>query len=211
MKVAIFGAAGGIGHHAVQHSLDKGYEVVAYVRSSEKLVVENDNLQVVEGELHEYEKINQALKGCDAVIYTVGLPLKYSYPEMFSLAGHQTVIKAMKENNIRRFIDWSTPSISSDRDVKSFITVVPGFMASILFKKAKKELILIANLIKESDLDWTIVRFMAPKNTEFTGQVKAGFGDVKMSFNISRADIAYFMVNQLSDDQYINAMPIIGS
>lgn len=52
---------------------------------------------------------------------------------------------------------------------------------------------------------------MAPKNSPFTQQIKVGFGDVKLNFNISREDIAYFMVNQISNNKYLHSMPIIGS
>ena len=41
MKIIIFGATGGIGHHAVRHALEKGYEVVAYVRSPQKMTMEH--------------------------------------------------------------------------------------------------------------------------------------------------------------------------
>lgn len=50
-------------------------------------------------------------------------------------------------------------------------------------KISKKEIIAIANAILTTDLDWTIVRFMAPKDTPYTGKIKVGFGNVKMSFN----------------------------
>lgn len=63
---------------------------------------------------------------------------------------------------------------------------------------AKKELIHIADMITASNLNWTIVRFMAPKDTPFIGNVKVGFGDTKMNFNISREDIGSFMVEQLN-------------
>ena len=76
---------------------------------------------------------------------------------------------------------------------------------------AKKEIIYIADMITESKLKWTIVRFMAPKDTQFTGNVKVGFGDTKMSFNISREDIGAFMVKQLSNKTYEYSMPTIGS
>ena len=68
-------------------------------------------------------------------------------------------------------------------------------MASIFLPKAKKILIEVDKLVRDSNLDWTIVRFMAPKNSPFAKKVKVGFGDVKMNFKISREDIAYFMVN----------------
>lgn len=211
MKVIIFGATGGIGKHAVKHALDKGYEVVAYVRNPNKVEIKDERLQVIKGELNEYEKIRSAMQGCDAVISTIGVPMKFKYETMHSLQAHENIVKAMHEVGVTRIIDWATPSIHFKDDVKSMITVVPGVMASILFKKSKEELIKISEVITNSDLEWTIVRFMAPKNTDFTGNVKVGFGDTKMSFNISRSDIAKFMVDQVDATEYVNSMPIIGS
>ena len=65
-------------------------------------------------------------------------------------------------------------------------------MAGIMFSKAKAEMVAIGQMLKESDLDWTMVRFMMPQDTAYTGKVKAGFGDVKMNFAISREDIIFF-------------------
>ena len=50
-KVTIFGATGGIGRHAVRHALEKGYEVVAYVRNPGKVKEEHPRLTMVKGEL----------------------------------------------------------------------------------------------------------------------------------------------------------------
>lgn len=211
MKIAIFGATGGIGKFVLQYSLEQGYEVNAYVRNPKKINISHENLLVIEGQLDDYEKIKQAIKGCDAVISTLGVPMKFTYQSMDSLKAHKNIIKAMQELNVSRLIDWATPSVSFKNDKRSFITVVPGIMASIVFPKAKKEIVKIATEIKSSNLDWTIVRFMAPKNTKYTGEIKVGFGDIKMNFNISRADIAYFMVQQVSSNKYIHSMPIIGS
>lgn len=49
------------------------------------------------------------------------------------------------------------------------------------------------------------------KDTPFTGHVAAGFGDKKMNWAISREDIAAFMVEQLTNDQFLHKMPIIGT
>lgn len=103
------------------------------------------------------------------------------------------------------------PSVHFEKDTKSFITIVPGIMAGILFNKAKEEMVAIGEMLKASDLDWTLVRFMAPKDSDYKGNVKVGFGDVKMNFDISREDIGAFMVEQVESIQYIRSMPIIGS
>lgn len=210
MKVIIFGASGGIGKFAVKHALEKGYEVIAYLRNPSKLTIKHKNLTIIEGELNNYNAIKNAISGCNAVIWCVGIPMK-KYKHMDSLEGHKNLIKAMNECGIERLIDWATPSVHFEEDKKSFVTVVPGFMAGILFPMAKNEVINIADMITSSKLKWTIVRFMAPKDTPYTGKVKVGFGDTKMNFNISREDIGAFMVEQLSKKKYEYSMPIIGS
>lgn len=121
------------------------------------------------------------------------------------------ICKAMEANHVKRLVDWGTPSVHFEQDKKSLITVFPGIIAGILFSQAKKEMLKIAKVLQESDLDWTLVRFMAPQNTGYTGNVKVGFGDTKMKFSISREDIGAFMIKMLESDTYIRSMPIIGS
>lgn len=72
-------------------------------------------------------------------------------------------------------------------------------------------MVAIAKRIETSGLDWTIVRFMAPKDIPYTGKIKVGFGDTKMNFGVSRADIGTFMVEQLDNSCFVGEMPIIGS
>lgn len=210
MKVIIFGATGGIGKWAVKHALERGHEVTVYVRNSKK-VTPQDHLTIIEGQISDRSAMDAALAGQDAVIWCVGIPLKRKYEGMDSLEGHKVLLAAMKKNGVKRLIDWGTPSVPFAKDKKSFITVVPGILAGIGLTQAKKEMCAIGDLVSDSDLDWTIVRFMAPKDTPYTGKVKVGFGDVKMSFNISREDIGAFMAKQLDSKEYIRSMPIIGS
>lgn len=210
MKVIIFGATGGIGKWAMKHALDKGHEVSVYVRNAKK-VQPQDNLTVIEGQIDNQAAMDAALAGQDAVIWCVGIPLKRKYARMDSLDGHKVLLKAMEKNDVKRIVDWGTPSVPFEKDKKSFVTVFPGIAASIALTQAKKEMVGIGDMLKASDLDWTMVRFMAPKDTPYIGKVKVGFGDTKMSLNISREDIGAFMVEQLDDDKYIRSMPIIGS
>lgn len=210
MKIAVFGATGGIGKHTVQHALNRGYEVNAFARNPDRLPISHKNLVTIKGEINDYDAVKNAIKGCEAVIWCVGIPMK-KYEGTPSLDGHKVLIRAMRECGITRLIDWATPSVSFERDKKSFITVVPGILAGIALKQAKHEMVSIGKLVSESELDWTVVRFMAPKNTPYTGNVKVGFGDVKMSFRISREDIGAFMVEQIESKKYICSMPIIGS
>lgn len=117
----------------------------------------------------------------------------------------------MKETGVKRLVDWGTPSIPFEKDKKSSITVVPGIMAGIALTMAKEEMVEIGKLVQASGLDWTFVRFIALKDTPYTGNLKVGFGDVKMSFAVSCEDIASFMVEQVESKQYLHSTLIIGS
>lgn len=211
MNVLIFGASGGIGKWAVQYALQDGHHVTAYVRHPEKVQISSEQLTLIQGQITDKERITEALSGQDAVIWCVGVPMKRKYPVMQSLEGHKILIEAMKEQGVKRLIDWGTPSIRFEQDKNSLITVAPGILAGIAFPQAKKEMIAIGQLVQASELDWTLVRFIAPKDSSYTGNVKTGFGDVKMNLSISRKDIGAFMVKQLHDDRFIRSMPIIGS
>lgn len=211
MHVLIFGGTGGIGQYAVRHALQNGHQVTAYVRRPEKMQTSGAGLTVIQGELTEEEKIAEAVSGKDAVIWCVGIPMKRRYPGMASLEGHKILIREMREQGVKRLIDWGTPSISSERDQKSFLTAAPGILAGIAFPQAKREMVAIGELVRTSGLDWTLVRFLAPSDTPYTGCVKVGFGGEKMKFRVSREDIGAFLAEQLDSSRFIGQMPILGS
>jgi putative NADH-flavin reductase len=211
MKVLIFGATGGIGKWALKHALEKGHEVTAYVRNPSKLKEQHERLRVIEGEISDLTAMTDAMQGQEAVIWCVGVNMNDKLVKDDELRGHENLLKAMKANGVRRLIDWATPSVKAKGDHWSFITLVPPFMASFLFPNGKRELKAIANLIEKSETDWTIVRFLAPKDTPYTGNVRVTFGDKHVNFKISREDIGAFMVQQLTSDEYLHKMPIIGS
>lgn len=69
MTITVFGATGGIGRQAVIYALEKGFFVKAYVRNPKKLGIEHPNLSVIVGELNEYSKMRNAIKGCGDLLH----------------------------------------------------------------------------------------------------------------------------------------------
>jgi putative NADH-flavin reductase len=211
MTIAVFGASGAIGKLLIRQALDNGYNVRAYVRNPSKLALEHPNLETIQGELNDFSKIKLAISGADVVISTLGPPLKRKYDDFSVLEGHKNIIKAMETENIKRLITIATPSVRSTEDIPSLATKMPTIMAKIFFPSAYKEIVQLGEAVKASRLDWIIVRFIAPNNKPPTGKVKITFGDTKINWGISRADIADFILKQTKDNKYVRSMPIIGN
>ena len=211
MKVLVFGSTGGIGRQVVKYALKNGVDVVAYVRNPTKMGFTSSRLTIIKGDITNYEEIKRAMRGCDVVINCLGISLKPFDKDYPAVAANILIIKAMKEGDVKRYITWATPSVKARGDKKSYITLIPSVMAGLFLPNAKRALVSIAQEIEKSGLDWTIVRFMAPNNKPSIGKVKVSFGREKLSFNISRSDIAKFMVDQIDSSKYIHKMPIIGS
>jgi putative NADH-flavin reductase len=211
VRITIFGASGAIGKLLIRQALDNGYNVRAYIRNLSKLNLKHPNLETVEGELHDYGRIKQAISGADAVISTLGPPLRRKYDDFSVLEGHRNILKAMGTENIKRFITIATPSVRSAEDKPSLATKMPAIMAKIFFPSAYEEIVQLGEVVRTSQLDWTIIRFIAPNNKPRTGKVKISFGDTKINWAISRSDIADFIFKQTQDNKYVRSMPIIGS
>lgn len=209
--IAVFGATGGIGSHVVKAALERGWAVRAYVRNPAKLSIEQPSLTVVEGQVDEYAKIKGCIDGCDAVVVALGICMRPGANDRSSLAAYGNILRSMEECGVRRLVGWSTPSVSSDEDVRSFATVLPGLMAGIFLPGAKKVLTEAAGMVRASDIDWTLVRFMAPNDKPAISEVRVSFGESHLSFAIPRESIARFMVDQVESDEYVRRMPIIGS
>ena len=76
MQITVSGATGGIGRHVVDQALADGHDVVAYVRTPDKLGRYTPRLRVVVGELSDPAAIQQAVQGSRAVISALGPSLK---------------------------------------------------------------------------------------------------------------------------------------
>jgi putative NADH-flavin reductase len=116
LVITVFGGSGAIGQFLVKHALDKGYSVKAYMRNPAKFVPTHINLEIIKGTLDDYAGIYSAISGANAVISTLGVPMK-RYEGQEVLDGHINIIKAMKAQNVSRFITLATPSVRFEKDL----------------------------------------------------------------------------------------------
>jgi nucleoside-diphosphate-sugar epimerase len=211
MNVTVFGATGGVGRHVVGQLLDEGHRVTVYVRNPQK----NEGVEphrVIVGELDDRDRIGAAIEGSDAVISALGPSLKRSTPAGPLTHGTHLIVEAMQQYGVRRFIGLATPSLRDPRDGRHWKHTVLPLMAGLAFPNALKELEGMTSAVTDSPLEYTIARITQPTDKPATGKVRSGFlGHDKVGSSMTRADIATFLVGQLSDDRYLRAMPAISN
>lgn len=204
-NIIIFGATGSIGKELVPLAINTGYSVTAFVRNRSKITVSNNNLNVIEGDVLDAMTVERAMKGQDVVLVTLGAGRKGQVREQ----GTANIIRAMEKEGIRRLICQSTLGTGDSNSKLNF------FWKKIMFGWFLKEAFLDherqENLVRKSDLDWTIVRpgaFSDGPRTEsyIHGKVPES---VSLKLKISRADVASFLLKQINEDQYIHQSPIL--
>ena len=72
MNVAVFGATGRTGRLVVGKALDAGHRVTAFARDPSKLGASDERLRVVEGDVYDRVRVEEAVAGQDAVVSAVG-------------------------------------------------------------------------------------------------------------------------------------------
>lgn len=158
MKIAVFGATGGLGQQFLNKALEKGHEIVAYVRSPDKITYEHKDLKVIKGDVFDKEKIAETLKGLDAVFIT--WRMRTQRIPLFS-EGTQNVVDAMKENGMKRLIVMS--EYAYGEHYRNFGLVARG-LTKIYEKTARFQIgerTKQDDVIYNSGLDWTINRIRA--------------------------------------------------
>ncbi|MGD0477169.1 MAG: SDR family oxidoreductase [Nitrososphaerales archaeon] len=209
-RITVFGATGGTGKQLVKQALAAGYEVVAYARDPSKLNISNEHLTVVLCELSDRLLIEDAIQGADAVLSALG-PHGRSKSKPIT-QGMQNIIAAMKKQGVRRLIITSTLSAKDPNDKPDLRTRVMVNLVRITMRAAYEDIVSAAEMVRASDLDWTIVRLALLNDRPGTGKVRTGYvGRGKVGTRISRADIADFMLKQIGDARYLRQAPAISN
>jgi len=121
MKLLISGAGGFIGSHLTELMVKEGYDVKTFVRYNSKnnwgwlesSVVKN-NIEVIPGDIRDYDSVYSALKGCDAVFHLaalIGIPYSYISPKAYietNITGTYNILQASKELDIKQVLVTST-------------------------------------------------------------------------------------------------------
>ncbi len=246
MKLLIFGATGGTGQALVAQALEQGHVVTAFARDPAKVRTTHNNLRVVKGDILNYDSVEAAINGQDAVLSALGirvrvvpivilvvicqvvaraLALSGSFNWLVRIGvpflailiflrkkttlsdGTRNIVRAMEKLGVKRFICESSLGIGESKGQLGFLynyILIPLFLWSVFADKEVQE-----RIIKDSTLDWVIVRPAALTNGPRRGVYRDGMdiGHWLFTAKISRADVADFMLKRLTDNTYLRKTP----
>lgn len=207
MKVLVLGAAGGTGRLIVLDALARGYSVVALVRSKAR-AIDLPGAAIIEGDARDETALLRALNGCDAVVSSLGTGLSpFRKVTMLSTAT-RALISAMMGSGVRRLICITGVGAGDSRDHGGFLydrLILPVLLRSVYEDKDRQEA-----AIRASSLDWTIVRPVMLSNEPARGNVRAVTDLAGVhGGKIARADVARFVVDQLTTDIWLRQTPVV--
>ena len=208
MRVLIVGASKGIGLEATRQALDAGHDVRALARSATAIAVTNPSLEKIRGDALKTEDVKAALVGVDAVIQTLGVGLGDLFrPVHLFSDSTRVLIASMRSQGVKRLICVTGFGAGDSRASISCLQRLPF---QIVFGRAYDDKNLQEKLIKESELDWTIVRPGVLTSRPRAGRYRI-LAEASQWRNgiISRADVAEFLVRQIGDQAYIRKTPVL--
>ncbi len=205
-RILIVGATGGTGRQLVAEALARGYSVTALVRDPSRLRVEHPQLTVVRGDALDEAAVGAAMRGHEAVLSALGHK-RYFHPTRILSEGTRNILRAMEAHSVRRFVCETSLGVGdSGGRLGLYYTffVIPVILPFYYWDKTRQE-----RLIGESTLDWVIVRPGVLTNGARRGRFRHGprVGSFLWTVRISRADVADFMLDQLTSDACLRTAP----
>jgi putative NADH-flavin reductase len=197
-KIIVFGATGGTGRQVVELALQRGFEVTVIVRNPAAFTVQHSHLKVVKGDVLQPFTFKNEISENDIVISCLGIP-KVQQTTLYS-ESMKNMVAVMQASGASRILCISSGAVSVPPDSSFIMTFLLKNVLQRIYKPVYTDMRLMEKIIHESGLNWTIVR--APKLTD--GKRTEKYKDItnqplRSIPTISRADLADYMLNQISE------------
>lgn len=210
MQLTVFGATGPAGRLVVRQALGQGHGVTAYARNRGKIDELNGapGLTVVAGELDDAVGIGTALEGADAVISLLG-PGRDKASIAPLVPGTRAIVEAMAETGVRRLVATSTPSAPdpADRRDLRIQAMVAGIRLAV--PHAYRTIITTAQIVRESSLDWTLVRLPLLHSKPVGRPARARQLGEPGGLRLSRVGLAEFLVDEATHGSWNGQAPVL--
>jgi uncharacterized protein YbjT (DUF2867 family) len=198
MRIAVFGGTGGTGRQVIEQALEAGHQVAALVRDPNRLSATTKQADIIVGDVLNPQQVAETISGADAVVVSLGS--RSDSPENTVSQGTKNIIACMHESGVKRLVVVTSLGVGDSKDQvpMAFKLVIKTVMRKIMADKDLQE-----QHVQESGLDWVIVRPGGLSDDPASGAYIFGVDPSIMAGQVSRADVAAFVLQNLSDDQFL--------
>ncbi|WP_166351267.1 NAD(P)-dependent oxidoreductase [Phytoactinopolyspora limicola] len=191
MRITVFGAAGRTGRLVAADGIRRGHEITACTRRPDALDDLSGLARVVSGDGRDPTVVETAVTGADAVISIVSPPGRKGPHHTAAVA--ETVTSVMKAQGVGRLVVTSAYPRVADRP-RLLVAVLRRILADSYADDAAME-----EIVRSSDLDWTIVRLNMLTDKPATGRLHTSRDLLSKPRSMTRADAAILLLDVIED------------
>jgi putative NADH-flavin reductase len=211
MKIAILGSTGFVGKVLIHKAVAAGYQVKTLVRNPEKLEDLQDKVEIIKGSVFEPLTIQATIEGTETVLSTIGPPQRNpGNPEVYEKA-MKDIVKSIDNLGIKRYIHiGGAVHLGGENENWPMNRRILRFFLNLFSKPILVAKQLEWEVLKSSDLDWTLVRPPRIANEETSGKLTADEKNL-YSLQVSVGDLTDFILEQISSKEWIRKAPLVSS
>ena len=196
MKIAISGASGKTGFRIAEEAVKKGLNVRQIIRKNSKVSERLKNIETIRVSLDNKNELDKSLENTDALIIATGAraSLDLTGPAKVDALGVYRQLQSCKRVGIKRVI------LVSSLCTGKFFHPLNLFGLILIWKKIGE------NFLRNSSLDWTIIRPGGLKESEDINSEKIEYSkeDTQIKGSIPRRLVAKCCIDSLKTKESIN-------
>jgi putative NADH-flavin reductase len=207
-KVAVIGGGGRTGQHIVSQLIEKDFYLKLLLRNPATFPIISPRIEILKGDALDPLIVRELLSGCDAVISTVG---QRKGEPLVASAVMRNMLNAIKNDPdfaSKRLIVLAGLNVDTPLDKKGEETAKATQWMKETFPDIHEDRQKSYQLLAESNANWTMVRVPFIDFNGDLGRIVVDLEDCPGS-KVSAANIAQFMIGQLTDDTFVGKAPFI--
>jgi putative NADH-flavin reductase len=213
MKIAIIGATGFVGSAVLNEALQRGHQVTAIARNTDKIATGNKNLTAIAADIDDSAGLAKILAGHDAVVsaYNAG----WTNPNLYNdfIKGSEAIQQAVKLSGVKRLL---VVGGAGSLEVAPGVQLVDTPEFPEQWKSGSTAARDYLNTLKkETELDWTFISpAMQLHPGKRTGVFRLGTDqpvlDSEGKSDISVEDLAVAIIDELENNRHIKKRFTLG-
>lgn len=203
MRLTIFGATGATGMELIRQGLTEGHQMTCLVRTPAIAKLPSEVRQV-QGDVRDAEAVAGVISGSDAVLTALGSATLRKNDLLDQASAN--ILAGMKKSGVLRIIllGAAGAAYGAEKNMNWIEKLELKIIRSTLLKYPFLDQAAQEHHLQVSDADYTIVRPPRLTNGPYTGKYRIEADSLpRAAKSIARADVADYMLKQLSDTRFL--------